>query len=72
MKTHRGALITLLLASLIGFGWLFTANSLAEDDHKGEGHFEREDQHRVPFRDKDNEGNETAGQIAAWLLVGRT
>jgi hypothetical protein len=69
MKTRRYALITLLLAVLIGFGWLFSASSLA-DDHKGKGHFEREDQHRVPFLDKDNEGNETAGQIAAWLLVG--
>jgi hypothetical protein len=70
MKTPKFTLIILLLASLIGFGWLFTANSLAEDDHKGKGHVEREDQHRVPFLDKDNEGNETAGQIAAWLLVG--
>ena len=69
MKTRRYALITLLLAGLIGFGWLFSASTLA-DDHKGKGHFEREDQHQVPFLDKDNEGNETAGQIAAWLLVG--
>jgi hypothetical protein len=70
MKMRRGALLTLLLAGLIGCGWLFSASSLADDDHKGKGHFEREDQHRVPFLDKDNEGNETAGQIAAWLLVG--
>ncbi len=69
MKTRRYALITLLFAGLIGFGWLFSASTLA-DDHKGKGHFEREDQHQVPFLDKDNEGNETAGQIAAWLLVG--
>ena len=59
----------MLLAGLIVFGWLFSASTLA-DDHKGKGHFEREDQHQVPFLDKDNEGNETAGQIAAWLLVG--
>jgi hypothetical protein len=70
MKTRRCALITLLMAGLIGFGWLFSASSLADDHRKGKGHFEREDQHRVPFMDKDNEGNETAGQIAAWLLVG--
>jgi hypothetical protein len=69
MKTRRYALITLLLTGLIVFGWLFSASTLA-DDHKGKGHFEREDQHQVPFLDKDNEGNETAGQIAAWLLVG--
>lgn len=70
MKTWRGALMTLLLAGLICFGWLISTSSLADDHHKGKGHFEREDQHRVPFLDKDNEGNETAGQIAAWLLVG--
>jgi hypothetical protein len=70
MKTRQVAFMILLLASFIGFGCLLAANSLAEDDHKGEGHVEREDQHRVPFLDKDNEGNETAGQIAAWLLVG--
>jgi hypothetical protein len=70
MKTRRGALMTLLLAGLIGFGWLFSASSLADDHHKGKGHFDRQDQHHVPFRDKDSEGNETAGQIAAWLLIG--
>jgi hypothetical protein len=70
MKTRRNALITLLLAGLIGCGWLFSASSLADDDHKGNGHFEREGQHQLPFLDEDNEGNETAGQIAAWLLVG--
>jgi hypothetical protein len=69
MKTWRGLLMTLLLAGLIGFGLLFPTSSLADDHHKGKGHFEREDQHRVPFLDKDNEGNETAGQIAAWFLV---
>ena len=70
MKTRKVAFMILLLAGLIGFGWLFAATSLADDDHKGDGHVEREDQHRVPFLDEDNEGNETAGQIAAWLLVG--
>jgi hypothetical protein len=70
MKTRRNVLITLLLAGLIGCGWLFAASSLADDDCKDKGHVEREDQHQVPFLDKDNEGNETAGQIAAWLLVG--
>jgi hypothetical protein len=70
MKMRRGALMTLLLVGLIGCGWLFSASSVADDDHKGKKHFERKDQHQVPLRDKDDEGNETAGQIAAWLLVG--
>ncbi len=70
MKTRKVAFMILLLVSCIGFGWLFAAISLPDDDHKENGHFEREDQHQVPFLDEDNEGNETAGQIAAWLLVG--
>jgi hypothetical protein len=70
MKMRRGALITLVLAGLMGFGLLISASSLADDHHKSKGHFDKEDQHCVPFLDKDDEGNETAGQIAAWLLVG--
>ena len=69
MKTQRWIMITLILAGLLSFGW-FAASSIADDHPKGRGHFEREDQHRVPFLDRDNEGNETAGQIAAWLLAG--
>ena len=70
MKTMRWGLIALMLACVIGAGWLFSASGLADDHPKGSGHFEREDQHPVPFLDRDNEGNETAGQIAAWLLAG--
>jgi hypothetical protein len=70
MKTMRWGLIALMLACVIGAGWLCSASSIADDHPKGSGHFEREDQHRVPFLDRDNEGNETAGQIAAWLLAG--
>lgn len=70
MKRLRGTLMILLLASLISFGWLFSASGLAGDHHKNKKHCEREDQHQLASRDKDNEGNETAGQIAAWLLVG--
>jgi hypothetical protein len=69
MKTQRWIMITLILAGLLSFGW-FAASSIADDHPKDRGHFEREDQHRVPFLDRDNEGNETAGQIAAWLLAG--
>jgi len=70
MKTMRWGLIALMLACVIGAGWLYSASSIADDHPKDCGHSEREDQHPVPFLDRDNEGNETAGQIAAWLLAG--
>ena len=70
MKTMRWGLIALMLACMIGAGWLYSASSIADDHPKDRGHSEREDQHPVPFLDRDNEGNETAGQIAAWLLAG--
>ena len=69
MKTPRWIMITLILTGLLSCGW-FAASSIADDHPKGRGHFEREDQHPVPFVGRDNEGNETAGQIAAWLLAG--
>ena len=70
MKTMRWGLIALMLACMIGAGWLYSASSIADDHPKDRGHSEREDQYPVPFLDRDNEGNETAGQIAAWLLAG--
>jgi hypothetical protein len=69
MKTPRWIMITLILTGLLSFGW-FAASSTADDHPTGRGHLEREDQHPIPFVGRDNEGNETAGQIAAWLLVG--
>jgi hypothetical protein len=42
---------------------------MADDDHEISEYFEREDQHNSPFSETDNEGNETAGQIAALLLL---
>ena len=33
MKMRRGALITLVLAGLMGFGLLISASSLADDHH---------------------------------------
>jgi hypothetical protein len=70
MKTMRWGSIALMLTCVMGAGWLISASGLADDHPKGSGHFEREDRHSVPFLDRDNEGNETAGQIAAWLLAG--
>lgn len=48
---------------------MFGANAMADDDHGFRRHFERENHHRIPFLGSDNEGSETVGQIAAWLLL---
>lgn len=42
---------------------------MADEDHEISEYFEREDQHGIPFLETDNIGNETAGQIAALLLL---
>ncbi len=49
--------------------FLIANTGLAGDHHKAKGWFERERQHRSSLFGKDDEGNETAGQMAAWLLV---
>ncbi len=59
----------LMLICITGFGCLLAASDTADDEHGRRGYFEREDQHSLPFWETDNEGNETAGQIAAWLLL---
>jgi hypothetical protein len=69
MKRNKLKIITMMLICLTGFGCLFAASALADNEHGGRGYFEREDQHSIPFLGTDNEGNETAGQIAAWLLL---
>ena len=69
MKRQKRKMITMMLICLGGFGCFFAATGMADDEHGGRGFFEREDQHSIPFLETDNEGNETAGQIAAWLLL---
>jgi hypothetical protein len=59
----------LMLICIAGLGGLFAVSGMADDKHGGRGHFEREDQHSTPFWATGSEGNETAGQIAAWLLL---
>jgi hypothetical protein len=66
MKTIR---IGLIVIGLISACFWFTNNSQADDHRKVKGWFEREGHHRPSLSGRDDEGNETAGQIAAWLLV---
>jgi len=48
---------------------LFAPTGMADDDHGFRRQFEREERHSIPFLEPDDEGNETAGQMAAWLLL---
>ncbi|MBA3009974.1 MAG: hypothetical protein FP812_07025 [Desulfobacula sp.] len=68
MRNYK-ILILLTAFCLMGFGFWFAATGMTDDEHYSESYFEREDQHSTPFSEADNEGNETAGQIAALLLL---
>jgi hypothetical protein len=62
--------IVLIAIGLIIAGLLFATKGMADDHRKAKGWFERKEQHYSPlFGRNDDEGNETAGQMAAWLLV---
>ena len=68
MKKKKLKILTIMFICLTVFGGLFAVSGMADDEDGDRRHFEREDQHSIPFLETDNEGNETAGQIAAWLL----
>lgn len=69
MSKHKMIMSLLIAICIAGFGSLFVATGAADDEHGVRRHFEREDHHGIPFLETDDEGNETAGQIAAWLLL---
>ncbi|WP_373499907.1 hypothetical protein [Desulfococcus sp.] len=69
MYKYKIIMLSLIVICVAGFGALCTVTSIADDERGFRGHFEREDQHSIPFLESDNEGNETAGQMAAWLLL---
>jgi hypothetical protein len=69
MNRNRRRMSRLMLVCMTGFGCLLSASGIADDERGRRGCFEREDQHGFPFSETDNEGNETAGQIAAWFLL---
>lgn len=69
MKVCNTKKLSWILIFTTGLGCLFAATVMADDDHGYRRHFEREDRHGITFFESDDEGNETAGQIAAWLLL---
>lgn len=61
---------SLMLLAAIGMCCLFSTQCMVDDGRRGKGHIFDENHHRESrFGKGDDEGNETAGQIAAWLLV---
>jgi hypothetical protein len=50
-------------------GILFAAKGIADDHRKSKSWFERKELHHSAIFGRDDEGNETTGQMAAWLLV---
>ena len=65
-KLNMGILV---LVFVTGFGCMLGASGMADDRHDSRGFFERKDRNSVRFLERNDEGNETAGQIAAWLLL---
>jgi hypothetical protein len=61
--------IGLIAIGLIIAGLLFATEGIEDDHRKAKGWFEREEQHHAFLFGRNDEGNETAGQMAAWLLV---
>ena len=61
--------IGLIAIGLIIVGLLSTTKGLTDDHRKAKGWFEGKERHHSPIFGRNDEGNETAGQMAAWLLV---
>ena len=61
--------VGLTLAALVASVFFFTSVGQADDHRKSKGWIERSERDRSSIFDRHDEGNETAGQIAAWLLV---
>ena len=61
--------VGLTLAVLVASVFFFMSVGQADDHRKSKGWIERLERDRSSVFDRHDEGNETAGQIAAWLLV---
>jgi len=61
--------IGLIVIGLITACFLFTSTGRADDHRKVKDWLQPEGHHRPSFSGRDDEGNEAAGQMAAWLLV---
>lgn len=69
MKTGRLKLSAWIAAGLIGFICLSAVSTPADDDHRKKGWRNHDKHHESPLRRGGDKGNETAGQMGAWLLA---
>lgn len=60
----------LTLICLTGFVCWSAPSCMADDGHTERGHFVRKSTHVISNAESDDEGDETTGQITAWLLAG--
>jgi hypothetical protein len=65
----RTTRIGLIAISLVIAVFLWTSEGLSDDHRTAKGWFEKKEKHLSSYFSKDDEGNETAGQVAAWLLA---
>jgi hypothetical protein len=70
MNKLKLVIASLILISTTGFLSCFAPSGMADDRHSGRVHSERKSSQGVSIHESDDEGNETTGQIAAWLLAG--
>jgi hypothetical protein len=61
--------IWMLLTIFFITTYILTASVMADDDHRSRGFLNGKDRHGLSFSKRDDKGNETAGQIALWLLI---
>ena len=61
--------VGLIVIAWVATVFIFTGVAQADDHGKFKGWIERSERERSSIFDRHDEGNETAGQIAAWLLV---
>jgi len=85
MRWEKLPVSALIFCLIIGFGCFWAGPGIADDEHEGGRNFERKDHHESRHgetgdygedekgdegeRERDDEGSESAGQIAAWLLL---
>lgn len=70
MNKLKLLIAVLISISFAGFLSWFAASGIADDRHSGRGHSDRKSSYGLSIHENDDEGNETTGQIAAWLLAG--